>query len=79
MNLPELTVLCGMPSIAFIRLLFFKEMITGLVYFNNLRTLTLPKICQLYGTQKFYSERDVTFELSGVTSLKIFRPISREF
>jgi len=69
MDLPGFTVLCGMSSIVYTGLLFFEEMINGLVYFNMLRTLTMPKICQLYGTQKFYSPHDVTFELPGVALL----------
>lgn len=49
--------------------IFLKQMITALGYINMLRTLTMLKMCQLYGAQKFYSQHDVTFELSVVTLL----------
>jgi hypothetical protein len=60
MNLQGLMIFFTMSTSVFIGLLFFEEILTGLGYFNMLRTLIMPKTVHLYGTQKFHSQHDVT-------------------
>ena len=54
-NLPGLTVWCGLSSRGVIAP-FFKGTVTGALYIDMLETSILPAIRELYGDESFYQQ-----------------------
>jgi len=57
-NLPGLTVWCGLSSRGLIGPFFFKGTVTGALYLDMLQTSILPAIRELYGDESFYLQQD---------------------
>lgn len=57
-NLPGLTVWCGLSSRGLIGPFFFEGTVTGHAYLDMLQTRILPAIQALYGNEMFYFQQD---------------------
>jgi hypothetical protein len=58
MNLPGLSVWCGMSSRGAVGLFFFKGTVTGAAYLNMLQESIVPTVCQLYGDEGMWYQQD---------------------
>ena len=57
-NLPGLTVWCGLSSRGLIGPFIFESTVTGALYLDMLQTSTLSAIRELYGDESFYLQQD---------------------
>ena len=57
-NLPGVSVLCGLSVHGFIGPFYFEGTITGAAYLDMLQTKILPAIQNLFGDQLFYMQLD---------------------
>ena len=56
-NLPGITVWCGITSRGLIRPLFFDVTVTGLVYLNMLQQSVMPSIRNVLEDEEFFSSK----------------------